>query len=715
MAQDSTHKRHSRRGRVAFALLALLALVGAGVVTAANFVLDASRERIYRETEQGLKSRAASTVANLTVWSGRLKGQVEMFTSLDMLRLFAAEVDNAGISAGELRRLTTEQSADFPLPPEEEAPDGVSDERRPGATEPILSRLPVILSQLKDFAAKNACLNVCLLNRQMDAYISLSGATDLSREEKELLSPVIDNKTPVFLPARLHEGVLLMDMVFPIRAPLYFSPSEHVVAALLVTCDVAQVLRNATRPGVEKGIFNSCVIQARGEHPQIIAETTGGPQLITLPPDWRLEAGRGLPLKLRKMPAASGKEYQAYSIALPVPGLIWYAAEMMDAGKIEKDYADFRRNVIIIGALLVSLAAIVLVALWWWALGRRERAIADKMRYLYQIVNQQKQIMDGVNSALSAGIILNDLNGVIYYANQSYAQMTGLSQTDLTGLSYKNLNADMARSLVTHTQAVYQSKKMASFTEVLPINGAARHFLTSCSPFCGENGVILGVVSVYNDIMDLVMAQRRAQHMITQTVAVFVRAIEAVDPYLCGQSSFTAKLAVALARYLEKNDDATLATLRTAASLSQIGMIQLPRDLLNKSEKLNDEERALLKKHVEYARKVLEGIEFGIPVLETIVQMYERIDGSGYPAGLKDEQISLNAKILAVANTFCALMRPRSYRSALDAQQAINVFTTKPYKYDLKVVQALIEFLKSEQGGVFLKTLLSGELTDSES
>ncbi|MDR1660403.1 MAG: PAS domain-containing protein, partial [Desulfovibrio sp.] len=370
---------------------------------------------------------------------------------------------------------------------------------------------------------------------------------------------------------------------------------------------------------------------------------------------------------------------------------------------------------IIIGVLLVSLAAIVLVALWWWALGRRERAIADEMRHLYQMVNQQKQIMDGVNSALSAGIILNVLNGVIYYANQSYVQMTGLSQPDLTGLSYRNLNADMARSLVTHTQAVYQSKKMASFTEVLPIKGAPRHFLTSCSPFCSESGAILGVVSVYNDIMDLVMAQRRAQHMITQTVAVFVRAIEAVDPYLCGQSSFTAKLAVALARYLDKSDDVTLTTLRTAASLSQIGMIQLPRELLTKSDKLNDEERALLKKHVEYAHKALEGIEFGIPVLEAIIQMYERTDGSGYPAGLKDEQISLNAKILAVANTFCALMRPRSYRSALDTQQAVYVLTAKPYKYDLKVVQALIDFLKSEQGGVFLKRLLSGELADSTS
>lgn len=125
-----------------------------------------------------------------------------------------------------------------------------------------------------------------------------------------------------------------------------------------------------------------------------------------------------------------------------------------------------------------------------------------------------------------------------------------------------------------------------------------------------------GVVSVYSDITDLVLAQQRAQHMITQTVAVFVRAIEAVDPYLCGQSTFTAQLAVALAYCLGLNNAETVATLRTAASLSQIGMIQLPRELLTKSGALSPAEREELHRHVEYARRALEGIDFGLPVLE---------------------------------------------------------------------------------------------------
>ena len=377
----------------------------------------------------------------------------------------------------------------------------------------------------------------------------------------------------------------------------------------------------------------------------------------------------------------------------------------VDAAQAEAQYAAFRKNVLIAAGLVTALAGIVLVALWWWLVGRQERAVADQMRRLYLVVNQQKQIMDGVNSALSAGIVLNDLSGVIYYVNQSYARMTGLSVEQLRGLPHSRLPSDLARSLVTHTLAVNQTEGMASFTEALPVEGRTRHFLTACSPFRDDKGRMSGVVSVYSDITELVLAQQRAQHMITQTVAVFVRAIEAVDPYLCGQSTFTAQLSVTLAYCLGLNDAETLATLRTAASLSQIGMIQLPRELLTKTGALSAEERARLQRHVEYARRALTGIDFGLPVLEAISQMYERLDGSGYPEGLKGDQICLNARILAVANTFCALVRPRSYRMAHGMERAMAILNETPRKYDPQVVRALQGFLQTGQGREFFQKL----------
>lgn len=131
-----------------------------------------------------------------------------------------------------------------------------------------------------------------------------------------------------------------------------------------------------------------------------------------------------------------------------------------------------------------------------------------------------------------------------------------------------------------------------------------------------------------------------------------------MDAYLRGHSDFTAQLAVLLARQLGRDDPETLATLRTAAKLSQLGMIQLPKELLTKSGSLTPDERAQLERHVDYAREALAGIDFGLPVLEAMTQMHERLDGSGYPDHLQGENICPNARILAVANTFCAWSVP---------------------------------------------------------
>ena len=108
---------------------------------------------------------------------------------------------------------------------------------------------------------------------------------------------------------------------------------------------------------------------------------------------------------------------------------------------------------------------------------------------------------------------------------------------------------------------------------------------------------------------------------------------------------------------------------------------------------------------MDYAVEALRGIDFGLPVLQTIEQMHERVDGSGYPRKLQGEAICLQARILAVANTFCALMRPRSYRRRHDEPAALAILRERPFKYDQQVVDALAAFLQSAQGKEFVRIL----------
>lgn len=712
MAQDSSTQSSRRKRRTALIMLALLALVAVAAAVASHWILQTSQKRLLRDMEQDMSTQAGNKVALLTVWSGTLKGQVEAFAGLDLLRLFAAEADASKIPAEKLLELAQRPEHAVPPPPEilPETPSDISVDQAeaagyagdPDPLDSLAPRLPMMLRQLKEFIEKNSLWGAYLLNANLEVYLAPSDAPRFSEDQRSFLATVLQTRRPVMLPVRRQEGELVMDMAFPVFAPLYVDASGERVASILVaTYNVLPVTRAITRTG-DGGIFSSGILQTHRQDMQLINPAARSGTLNL--PGWRLDGGR-LPLSLRDAPTARGGEVRAYTLALPVPGMPWLVMQGVDAAQAEAQYAAFRKNVLIAAGLVTALAGIVLVALWWWLVGRQERAVADQMRRLYLVVNQQKQIMDGVNSALSAGIVLNDLSGVIYYVNQSYARMTGLSVEQLRGLPHSRLPSDLARSLVTHTLAVNQTEGMASFTEALPVEGRTRHFLTACSPFRDDKGRMSGVVSVYSDITELVLAQQRAQHMITQTVAVFVRAIEAVDPYLCGQSTFTAQLSVTLAYCLGLNDAETLATLRTAASLSQIGMIQLPRELLTKTGALSSEERARLQRHVEYARRALTGIDFGLPVLEAISQMYERLDGSGYPEGLKGDQICLNARILAVANTFCALVRPRSYRTAHGMERALAILNETPRKYDPQVVRALQGFLQTGQGREFFQKL----------
>ena len=141
------------------------------------------------------------------------------------------------------------------------------------------------------------------------------------------------------------------------------------------------------------------------------------------------------------------------------------------------------------------------------------------------------------------------------------------------------------------------------------------------------------------------------------------------------------------------------ATIEAAASLSQIGKMYIPREILLKPGKLSDEEKSQMEKHVQYTCAVLKDVEFDLPVLDAIRQMNESLDGSGYPAGLRGDAISIHARVLAVVNAFAAMARPRSYRDALPIDQVLEVLDKATGTvYDRQVVDALRTVIVTPQG-----------------
>jgi HD-GYP domain-containing protein (c-di-GMP phosphodiesterase class II) len=131
-------------------------------------------------------------------------------------------------------------------------------------------------------------------------------------------------------------------------------------------------------------------------------------------------------------------------------------------------------------------------------------------------------------------------------------------------------------------------------------------------------------------------------------------------------------------------------TLDLAASLANLGKIFVPREVLTKPEELTEAEQALVHRHVQYGTELLQDLDFEGPVLDTIAQKQEHLDGSGYPNGLTGDDILQTARILAVSNAFVALVSPRAYRHAVNIEAALDqLLKESGSKFDRHVVAAL--------------------------
>jgi PAS domain S-box-containing protein/putative nucleotidyltransferase with HDIG domain len=168
----------------------------------------------------------------------------------------------------------------------------------------------------------------------------------------------------------------------------------------------------------------------------------------------------------------------------------------------------------------------------------------------------------------------------------------------------------------------------------------------------------------------------------------FVRMSERHDPYTAGSSRRVAALAIALAREAGLDGERQHG-LRVSALLHDIGNCAVPATILSKPAPLTETELALMHTHVEEGCQLLADIDFGSPVADIVYQHHERVDGSGYPRGLKGDEILLEARILAIADTVEAMCSPRPYRPAATVDAAIEEINRGAGRlYDLKLVAA---------------------------
>lgn len=136
--------------------------------------------------------------------------------------------------------------------------------------------------------------------------------------------------------------------------------------------------------------------------------------------------------------------------------------------------------------------------------------------------------------------------------------------------------------------------------------------------------------------------------------------------------------------------------LKVASILHDIGKIAIPAEILTKSHGVSDIEYSLIKAHPAVAHDILKEIHFPWPVADIVLQHHERVDGSGYPAGLRGDAILLEAKILAVADAVEALSSHRPYRAALAIDDVLeHIVENRSILFDPEVVEACVRVFEA--------------------
>jgi len=169
------------------------------------------------------------------------------------------------------------------------------------------------------------------------------------------------------------------------------------------------------------------------------------------------------------------------------------------------------------------------------------------------------------------------------------------------------------------------------------------------------------------------------------------------DPYTAGHERRVAEIAVAIGA--EMGFDAPRREgLRVAGYLHDVGKISIPAELLSKPGKLSAVEFSLIKSHAEQGFEVLKNVEFPWPVAQVALQHHERVDGSGYPRGLKGEEILLEARIMAVADVMEAMSSHRPYRVGLGIPAALaEIERGRGTAYDADAADACLRLFREKQ------------------
>jgi putative two-component system response regulator len=206
------------------------------------------------------------------------------------------------------------------------------------------------------------------------------------------------------------------------------------------------------------------------------------------------------------------------------------------------------------------------------------------------------------------------------------------------------------------------------------------------------------IVQINKDLEEKVKDKtRKIESLYMETVKALAKALDAKDSYTRSHSDNVTKYSKAIAEEIGLSDE-EIKDIQMAAQLHDLGKIGISDSILNKQEKLTEEEWEVIKHHSIRSAQILEPLESLDGVVDMVKEHHEKINGSGYPDGKKGIQIRLGARILAVADAYDAMTSERPYRKAFPKEKAVSELKKcKGTHFDPDIVEAFLRVLDRQQ------------------
>ncbi len=307
----------------------------------------------------------------------------------------------------------------------------------------------------------------------------------------------------------------------------------------------------------------------------------------------------------------------------------------------------------------------------------------------------------------NASVMVSDSKGQFIYTNSRFVESFGFSRKEIIGKNWiESIIPKEEQGEIGKVFDVVKGRDISSSfeTPVLTKDGDAMLFTWISVPLQRENNMFIMFVGkegkydieVSKPKIHEITDERR-EEIYKEIIDMLFHASEKAEPDTARHCVNVTTFATALARKLNM-DESVIERLKLAALLHDVGKLAIDEKILFKKGKLDHDEYEEMKKHAQWGAEIIYPVYFLRDIIPIVVYHHENYDGTGYPYGLKGEEIPIESRVLSVADIYEALTSDRPYRKAFSREQAIAIMKEeKGTKLDPKLTDIFLDMVSNNE------------------